>query len=603
MIDRQPFRPHRAPLSAALALGFAAAAQAGTFSLDNGIEGQWTLGASVGTSWRAKNPDPALIGVNNGGTGNPGADDGELNYGKGDIFSTTGKIVGDLQLKRDNIGLFVRGKAWYDHTAKHRKVPHGSAANNYTPNTPLDDREFDTLSKFAGAQVLDAYVSGSFNLGESTPLALKLGNQVVNWGESTFISGGINQYGVVDVPAARRPGAQIKEILLPIPQLSASLGLPGGFSIDAFYEFKWKRTVLDGCGTYFSFADILNCRRDAIAFDPLGGPDAMGWNGYTAGPFAGANGRMSLLPNREPRDSGQFGVAAKVYAKAIDTELGLYFVNYHQNTPAFTLHRTPTTIPGSVWAGALGVPLSAQWDYSAENIKVVGLSASTVLANWSVFGEVSHTRGFPVSLHGPDVVNAMFGAGPLVSRITGAPGEVLTGYDRKNKTQLQVTTLKAFPNVAGADTLTLLGEVGYQHWSGIGDAMTGPRYGRGGPDGIGPHATYGGTCPMQANPTYCENEGFATTDAWGYRLFLELSYPNVFAGVNLKPRIFWSHDVKGYAADGVFVEGRRSITLGLRADYNNKYFVDFSVNAFNKNAKYDTQHDRDFFSLVAGINF
>jgi len=598
--------PLRALSIALGALGFAAAAQAGNFSLDNGIEGNWTLGASVGTSWRAKNADPALIGFNNGGTGNPGADDGELNYGKGKIFTTTGKIVGDLQLKKDNFGIFVRGKAWYDYTGKHQKVPHGSAANNYTPDTPLDDSEFDTLSKFSGAQVMDAYAFGTFNLTETTPLAIKLGNQVVNWGESTFIGGGINQYGVVDVPAARRPGAQLKEILLPIPQVHASLGLPADLTLEAFHELKWKRTVLDGCGTFFSFADILNCRRYSMPFDALGGPDSMGWNGYTAGPFAGANGQLSLLPDRKPSDNGQFGVSLKYYAKPIETEFGAYFVNYHANTPSFTLHRTPTTIPGSIWAGALGVPLSAQWDYSAENIKVLGLSASTVIANWSVFGEVSHTRGLPVGLHGPDMVNAMFGAGPLASRLTGAAGEVLTGYDRKNKTQLNLSTLKLFPNVIGADTLVLLGEVGFQNWSGIGDSFTGVRYGRGGAPGTGPHATFGGTCPppAQANQAlYCEDKGFATPNAWGYRLFLELSYPNVVAGVNLKPRLFWSHDVKGYSADGVFSQGRQSAGLGLRADYNIKYFVDFSFNAFNKSAKYDTQHDRDFFSLVAGINF
>ena len=95
------------------------------------------------------------------------------------------------------------------------------------------------------------------------PLTVKLGNQVVNWGESLFISGGINQYGAVDVPAARRPGSQVKEILLPIPQISASLGVADGVSIDAFYQLKWTRTVLDGCGTYFSFGDVLNCPRAA----------------------------------------------------------------------------------------------------------------------------------------------------------------------------------------------------------------------------------------------------------------------------------------------------------------------------------------------------
>ncbi|HUG20940.1 DUF1302 domain-containing protein [Piscinibacter sp.] len=611
-------RPRIKPLAwacqaacAALAAGITApAALAGTFTLDNGVDGQWTLGASLGTNWRASDPDSALIGANNGGTANAGADDGELNYGKGDVFSTTGKIVGDLRLSGERMGLFVRAKAWYDREAEKGKVPHGSAANNYAAGSPLDDGGFDNLSKFSGIALQDAYVFGNFTLGERTPVNLKLGNQVLNWGESTFISGGINQYGAIDVPAARRPGAQVKEILLPIAQLAVGVGLAEGLSVEAFYQLKWTRTVLDGCGTYFSFGDIINCTEGSndgttfIAFDPLGGPDAMGWNGYPA--FGGINGRMSLLADREPQDGGQFGVSAKVFAKALDTEFGVYAVNYHQNTPAFTFQRTPTSDPASVWNGAFPPPLtlpglSARFDYSGEDIKVFGLSASTVMANWSFFGEVSRTTDFPVSLNGPDMVNAFFGAGPLASRLTGAPGELLVGYDRKDKTQLQITTLKAFPRVLGADTLTLLAELGFQHWSGIGDPATSVRYGRGGPYGSGPIAP--GVCPGQVNPDYCENEGFATSSAWGYRVFVELSYANVFAGVNLKPRLFVSHDVDGYSADGVFSKGRWSVAPGIRAEYNNRYYVDFSINRFNHGAKYDFHHDRDFYSLVAGINF
>lgn len=603
----------RALAAACAALGAAVGlpAQGGTFSLDNGVDGQWTLNASLGTNWRARDADPALIGVNNGGTGNAGADDGNLNYAKGDVFSTTAKVVGDLQLRGQTLGLFVRAKAWVDVEAKNRSVAHGSAANDYAPGVPLDDSGFDhRLSKFSGAALQDAYVFGNFRPGDRFPLNVKLGNLVVNWGESTFIAGGINQYGAIDVPAARRPGAQVKEILLPIPQVAASIGLSDGISIDAFYELKWTRTVLDGCGTFFSFGDIINCTEGddsgarRIAFDPLGGPDAFGWNGYPA--FGGINGRMSLLADREPKDGGQFGVSAKLFSKVLDTEFGLYAVNYHQNTPAFTLQRTPTNDPASVWNGAFPPPLalpglSARFDYSGEDIKVFGLSASTVLANWSFFGELSHTKDFPASLNGPDVVNAFFGAGPLASRLTGAPGEVLVGYDRKNKTQLQLSTLKAFPNVLGADTLTVLAEVGLQRWSGIGDPAASPRYGRGGPYGSGPVAP--GVCPGQANPSYCENEGFATSSAWGYRVFVELAYPNVVAGINLKPRLFISHDVDGYSADGVFSEGRWSIAPGLRAEYNNRYYVDFSINRFNRGAKYDFHHDRDFYALVAGINF
>ncbi|WP_395408702.1 DUF1302 family protein [Pseudoduganella sp. UC29_106] len=105
------------------------------------------------------------------------------------------------------------------------------------------------------------------------------------------------------------------------------------------------------------------------------------------------------------------------------------------------------------------------------------------------------------------------------------------------------------------------------------------------------------------NPDHCENKGFATSNAWGYRVQAESSYPNVFAGVNLKPRLFWSHDVKGYSADGTFVEDKQILSLALRAEYNTQYYVDFSYTGHKRSAKYDIFHDRDRYSVVAGINF
>ncbi len=54
----------------------------------------------------------------------------------------------------------------------------------------------------------------SFDIGDM-PLDVRVGRQVVNWGEATFIQG-INVLNPIDVSAFRRPGAEIKEGLLPV---------------------------------------------------------------------------------------------------------------------------------------------------------------------------------------------------------------------------------------------------------------------------------------------------------------------------------------------------------------------------------------------------
>ena len=590
---------------AAIALagaGHTISASANEFSLGNGVEGQWSLGTSLGTNWRARDADPGLIAVGNGGTGAATNDDGNLNYRKGSVFSTTAKVNGEVKLTKDNLGAVIGAKGWYDYTAKNKNVPHGSFANGYVPGAKLDDSGFDSLSKFSGVALENAYVFGTFDVASGTPLKLKLGSHVVNWGESLFIPG-INQFGAFDITAANRPGAQVKDILLPIPQLSASLGLRNGVNVEAFYQFKWKKNIVDGCGTYWSFGDPLNCPGGAV-IGPDVGPDQLQYNGAPA--LGGLTTRMGRAADIKPKDGGQFGLAARYLVPAIDTELGAYFVNYHQRSPVYSLVRSPS--PGaSIWSGfpVPGLPLPTQflWDYSAQNIKAFGLSASTVVGGWTLSGEASYTKDVPVQINSTDLtVGTSQGFGPQAGLAATPAGGIARGYDLKNKTQLQVSTVKIFPHLAAAESLTLIGEVGVQHWSGIGDPSTSTRYGRASVFGMAPAQSTGGAC-VSPNPDFCENKGYATTNAWGYRLQAELSYPNAFAGVNVKPRLFWSHDVKGYSADNTFIEDRQVLGLGVRADYNNRYYADFTYTRYNRSAKYDFFHDRDYFSAVVGINF
>jgi hypothetical protein len=56
----------------------------------------------------------------------------------------------------------------------------------------------------------------------------------------------------------------------------------------------------------------------------------------------------------------------------------------------------------------------------------------------------------------------------------------------------------------------------------------------------------------------------------------------VFAGVNLKPNVAWSHDVEGYSPGpgGNFEEGRKAVSLGLDAEYQNTYTASLSYTNF-----------------------
>ncbi|MDM0091415.1 MULTISPECIES: DUF1302 domain-containing protein [unclassified Variovorax] len=606
-LHRIPRARRPLPLSiAVLALSAGGGASAGSFQTEDGVDVRWSLSTSVGTSIRTRDADPALVSTGNGGLSGIQNDNGNLNFRKGRPFSTVGNVLGDVNVSKDGFGVFLRGKAWYDQRLERQGVAHGSYANGYVAGARLDDSQFERLSRFSGVALLDAYVFGEFQLPSQRALSVRLGNQVVNWGESLFVPG-INQYNAFDLTAAHRPGAQVKEILLPVPQAFASLQLSDNASVEAFYQFKWRKSVLDGCGTFWSAANLVNCAPDGTLVGAGPYSDAQMYHGVPA--LGGANFRMTLAPERQQRDSGQFGVAGRYRAEALGTDFGLYHAQYRVRTPFLSAMLVPSTTPGSVWS--MTIPgasraMQSMLDYGAERTKVTGLSFSTVVKGVSVFGEISRTTGLPAQINGTDLLNGVVaGVGPQAALAGRAAGSYVRGYDLKSKTQAQVSALQIVPRVLGAESLTLIGEVAVQQWSGIGDAAGGARYGRAFVYGSGPVSIPGvgeicGT--LNANPAYCENKGFATRNAWGIRLLAEASYSNVFAGVNVKPRLFFSRDLKGWSADGLFSQGRMAIAPGVRFEYGNRYYADLSWTRFSR-AKYDEFHDRDFVSVVAGMSF
>jgi hypothetical protein len=117
-------------------------------------------------------------------------------------------------------------------------------------------------------------------------------------------------------------------------------------------------------------------------------------------------------------------------------------------------------------------------------------------------------------------------------------------------------------------------------------------------NGAGPGAS---TSNRSSN---CNNDGFTTATSWGYRGRAIWDYSDVFAGVNLKPNVAWSHDVKGYSPGpgGNFEEGRKAISLGLDAEYQNTYTASLNYTNFF-GGDYSTVDDRDFVALSVGVNF
>ena len=648
---KQIWRLAKLPLAVSLATTLAAPAFGVTFNIGE-IEGQFDSSLSVGASWSVRGADKDLIGANNGGNGlSQTSDDGHLNFKKGETFSKIFKGIHDLELKYGDTGVFVRGKYWYDFELKD------------------EDREFKKISdsnrkegaQASGAEILDAFVYHNYAIGDQ-PGSVRLGKQVVSWGESTFIRNSINEINPVDVAAFRRPGAEIKEGLIPVNMFYVAQSLTENLSMETFYQLEWDQTVVDNCGTFFAQADVVadGCTDNLAVLSPALGqfasfaPAGLRWDTTSEGVIVPRGG------DRDARDSGQWGVAFRYMFEPLDTEFGLYAMNYHSRTPVFSATAAAPGVYGAALpfatgvgtavgagvadqliafcgtlpadqqaacfgsiagtaaaagqtagAGAAAALVAGNSQYFMEypeDIRLYGLSFSTTLPTgtaWS--GEISYRPNAPVQLNTNDILYA--GLNPLraaaggnaVSILNGTPGQDLHGYNRKEITQLQTTFVHFVDRVLGASRLTLLGEIGWTHVGGL-ESQDKARYGRDPVFGSGP--LLNNECQNLANGSsrYCEKDGFVTSDSWGYRARASLDYPNAIAGVNLTPSVSWSHDVNGYGPNGLFTEGAKAVSLGLNADYQNTYNASLSYTDFF-GGKYNTSTDRDFVALSFGMNF
>ncbi len=574
------------PVAAAVAASISAPANAFQFYLGD-IEGSLDTTLSAGASWRVEDRDHAQLGQGNlgvpagstTGASTSNTDNGNWNFKKGETYSKLLKGTTDLLLRYEDYGAFTRLRYFYDVELKDET----RAYDNVGQTRPLGE---DTLDQ-AGADVrfLDAYVWADLYAGE-TPINVRFGRQVVSWGESTFIFGGINSVNPVDFSAARAPGAEVKDVLMPVTMLYGSVGVSQDVTVEAFYQLEWEKTEPDPCGTFYSNNDVAT---DGCGPIYLAGqiPEAL----------ADAQGLyVARAGDDEPDNDGIFGMAVRWYAANLgDTEFGFYYTRTHSTIPYASF------ISSQVAAN----PTTANYFITyPEDIDQFAISFNTSTDNgWSIGGEISHRPDMPVARNGFEMTASALGQkyGAFVD--DWSPGEVIRGYDEFPMTQAQVTFIKFFDQILGASRLTFVSEFGAVYLDGIPDNS---RYGRDSTFGIGPVITGSGdecTNPsVNINPSYCVDDGYVTDLSAGYRMRFSLDYPDVAAGINLTPVLSWSHDVYGYGPI-IFREGSKSVGLTLNALYLNKYSASIGYVSYFGGEPFNYLNDRDTVSASVGVSF
>ena len=489
MIRRSLFVKNKIAIGlAAASLGLSAAANAANFEV-GGFDVTFDSTFSYGQSVRVEDRDFDIIGKSNNpafdwtgynpslntiyssqdvwaqpGSYSNNGDAGNLNFDSGDSFSKLLKGTHDLSISKDNYGLFTRFMYFYDF-----ELMDGDRAYvNPTSGQGVDPCDDDDTKEQSCADIrlLDAYVWANFDLNDgNNPLSVRLGQQVVNWGESTLISHGIN-VNPVDIDRLKAPGAELKEAFIPVGMLWASLGITENITLEGFYQYQWHETRLPAAGTYFSTNDFAaeNGYQQNVQLGFTSNPDidmafltdslnnlytnfaqvaaaqgidptsaegqALLANMYLAHPTKVALKGKGDNGKTEPDDGGQYGLRLGVFLPEWnDTEVALYHVNYHSRRPLISgrvsnfsqaaiaqdLAMIATTEITDDNVADLVAFSKAENDYP-EDIKLYGLSFNTTIGETAFAGEFAFRKDEPLQI---DDVELLYTAMPEQLALAG----------------------------------------------------------------------------------------------------------------------------------------------------------------------------------------
>lgn len=398
----------QATVAGALA-ALAGQAQALSFDLDNGmtLDVDTTVGYSA--QWRRESHDPNVLAFPASNLGFL-TDDGNRNFDKGDMTQNQINFSTDLDLNYGDGGVFARARGWYDEVYDDDDL---IGTNTWTgqPKSFQKDGLDDHKSRL---ELQDLFWYHGFAMGDQY-LSLRVGEQVVNWGESLFIQGGISTaMGPLDATKANAPGTALKDIFMPIGQVYGEMAVTDLLSIGAYYQYDWENTRIDAPGTYFNILDGLG---QGSVGDPME---------TNVIPGVGGN---ELVVSRDKPDEGQYGIAIRYLAENLNsTEFGFYYINYNDFTPALEFLSNPND----------GGSVNLNQNYY-EDIDLYGVSFGTVFGDMNVSGELSYRDGIPVRHNN-------------TAGFAYAPAEAI---------QAQVSGIYIFPQNPLADTLTFTGEIAH----------------------------------------------------------------------------------------------------------------------------------------------
>jgi hypothetical protein len=320
---------------------------------------RWDNTVKYSNALRLRGRDAALLT-------DPNQDDGNRNFARG-LISNRFDLLSEADLAYRDVGARVSAAGWFD--SVYRRANDNDSAGAFGPgsSTSNSSRGIDQFTagtrKLHGAkaEVLDAFVYGRFQAGQ-TSTTVRLGRHALVWGESLFLGANAiaGAQGPTDIiKALSVPNSQVKEIVLPVPQISVQSILTPEVSIGAYYQFRYVGNRFPGVGSYFSVADFGPQGRD-FAYGPTGPTPIF----YPA-----------------VKDRGQGGVQLRLSLG--ETDLGFYALRFHNK--GFQFYPSLGLTPGG--------PAPTAFNFGTqEDITAYGASFSRTFGNANVAGEASIRR-------------------------------------------------------------------------------------------------------------------------------------------------------------------------------------------------------------------
>lgn len=386
------------------------------------------------------------------GSLSPNGDNGNMNFDQYDLVHATAKLTTDFSTDLFGFNVFARTLYFYDDRYSNYKERHLDTTAQ-PEKTPFSRAGEDRIG--SDFQFLDYFVSRAFTIGDRNA-SIKIGNQVINWGESGFLA--LNSLNSINPPnqaLLRLPGFDVKELFQPTGMIVLNTELTEGVNFETFYQYEWAPILIDPVGSFFSSSDTLGDGGSyaMLSFakapeDPLQLYEP--WrNPEDPAAVLGSTSSRTVLRDfeeerrRRPSDDGQYGAALRFFFDGLNngTEVGLYFANYHSRVPSVSAFAADATcipdgadgIPGFLQTAVVcGIPLTnitnalgftdvayrpATRDALPldtmklvveypENIRMWGISFNTTLGDVAWSGEYAFRENLPLQIHTTDLIFA-----------------------------------------------------------------------------------------------------------------------------------------------------------------------------------------------------